>query len=120
MPKLSTTGWMIDVLPLVPSPFSQWILFTVMSCSGERAREVAAALVVTHDELQRGAAESGEPFPRPERHRQVRIVVVDDVLDRLPRPEVLLPEAREVAGERQELPHEDLLDVGRRRGPGRE
>ena len=33
MPALSTTGWMSEVMPLVPSPLIQWTLFTEMSCS---------------------------------------------------------------------------------------
>src|SRR2546428_8620699 len=32
-PALSTTGWMSDVMPLVPSPLIQWTLLTEMSCS---------------------------------------------------------------------------------------
>src|SRR6266403_1280943 len=33
MPALSTTGWMIDVEPLVPSPLIQCTLLTLISCS---------------------------------------------------------------------------------------
>src|SRR5215510_12494708 len=33
MPALSTTGWISDVMPLVPSPLIQWTLFTEINCS---------------------------------------------------------------------------------------
>jgi len=32
-PALSTTGWRIDVVPLVPSALIQWTLFTEINCS---------------------------------------------------------------------------------------
>src|SRR2546425_7240108 len=63
------------------------------------------------------SAEAREPLARAERHREIRVVVVDDVLDRLPRPEVLLAEAREVAGERQDVADEHLRNARRGRGP---
>ena len=84
---------------------------------GDRAREVAAALIVADDEPGRRPAEAREPLARAERHREIRVVVVDDVLDRLPGPEVLLAEAREVAGERQDVADEHLRNARRGRGP---
>ena len=32
-PALSTTGWMSEVMPLVPSPLIQWTLLTEINCS---------------------------------------------------------------------------------------
>ena len=101
---------MIEVLPLVPSPLSQWTLFTVMSCSAERPGLVAAALVVAHDQGHLGAAETRKALAGAERHLQIRVVVVDDVLHGLPGPEILLAQAREVAGERKQLADEHLGD----------
>src|SRR5262249_18837070 len=68
------------------------------------------ALVVAHDHLHRGAAESREALARPQRHLDV-VVVVDDVLRRLRGPEILLSEAGEVAGERQHRADQDLGDL---------
>jgi hypothetical protein len=73
------------------------------------AREVAAALVIAHDELHGGAAETREALARPEGDVEIRVVVVDDVLDGLIRPEVLLTEAREVSREREQNTDEDFL-----------
>src|SRR2546425_11408368 len=64
-----------------------------------------------------GAPPRPENPLRAERHREIRVVVVDDVLDRLPGPEVLLAEAREVAGERQDVADEHLRNARRGRGP---
>jgi len=82
----------------------------------DRARLLAAALVVAHDELNGGAAEPREPLARPERYLEVGVVVVDDVLGRLRRPQVLLPVVGEGARQRQHGADEDLGDLrlGRR------
>src|SRR5437870_8841358 len=77
----------------------------------DRARLLPAALVVAHDELDGRAAEPGEALARPERHLEVGVVVVDDVLGRLRRPQVLLPVVGEGAGERQHRADEHLGDL---------
>ena len=77
---------------------------------GECPGLVTAALVVAHDQGHLGAAETGEALAGAERHLQIRVVVVDDVLHGLPGPEVLLAQAREVAGERKQLADEHLGD----------
>ena len=86
----------------------------------DRARLLAAALIVAHDELDGRAAEPGNPLPGPERHLEVRVVVVDDVLGRLRRPQVLLPVVGEGAGQRQHRADEDLGDFRLGRAPGRD
>ena len=110
-PALSTTGCRSEVMPLVPSPLIQWTLFTEMQLLDERARLLAAALVVPHDELDRRAAQPREALARPQRHLDVGVVVVDDVLDRLRGPQVLLAQAGEVARQRQHRADEDLGDL---------
>jgi hypothetical protein len=52
----------------------------------------------------------GKALAGAERDLEVRVVVVDDVLHGLPGPEVLLAQAREVAGQRKQLADEHLGD----------
>jgi hypothetical protein len=77
---------------------------------GERPRLIAAALVVAHHQRHLDAAEAREALARPQGDLQVRVVVVDDVLDGLAGPEVLLAQAREVTGEGQQLADQHLAD----------
>jgi hypothetical protein len=84
---------------------------------GDGARELAPALVIAHHHRHLGSAEPREALAGAEGHREIRIVVVDDILDGLAGPQVLLAEAREVAGQGQDLADEHLLDVRGRHGP---
>src|SRR5256886_17424394 len=86
----------------------------------DRARLLPAALVVAHDEFDGRAAEPGEALARSERHLEVGVVVVDDVLGRLRRPQVLLPVVGEGAGERQYRTDEHLGDRSEERRVGKE
>ena len=79
---------------------------------GQGAGLIAAALVVAHHQRHLGPAQAGEPFAGAERDGEIRVVVVDDVLHGLAGPEVLLAQAREVAGERQQLADQHLADRG--------
>src|SRR5206468_6727036 len=63
---------------------------------GDGAGELAPALVVAHHQRHLGAAESREALAGTEGYREIGIVVVDDVLDGLAGPQILLAEAREV------------------------
>ncbi len=111
-------GWTMEVLPLVPCALGVQEVDLVHGDEllGDGAREVTATLIVAHDQGHLGAPEPGESFAWPEGYREIRIVVVDDILDRLSSPQILLAEAREVAGQRQDFADEYLRYVGRRHG----
>ena len=65
-PALSTTGCRIDVMPLVPSRVDPVDLVHRDQLLDDRARLLAAALIVPHDELDRARRPSpGNPLPGP-------------------------------------------------------